>query len=173
MKKNHRCQFGLAISQILPTVATSFHVVEIYRKFVRYRGLACRKEKGEIGCLKKEIGVIVPQVFQERSHAGYAHVGRNDPPTHSCRRSVVDDNGNPIFQNNICLEDRRLRRRHGCWVCTCAYARACTEYSISTVTFIPSFHSLSDVNIRIKLRKVTYCRGMLISQYATRKIRKI
>lgn len=55
----------------------------------------------------EEIGVIAPKVFQTRSLRRVL-AGRNDPPTHSCRRSVVDDNGNPIFRNNICLEDRRL-----------------------------------------------------------------
>lgn len=71
-------------------VAASSRVVEIYRKFVGYRGLACRREKGEIGCSKEEIGVIVAHVFQTRSHAGVtrararALVGRrSDPPTHS------------------------------------------------------------------------------------------
>lgn len=46
-----------------------------------------------------------------RTHVTCVLVGRDNPPTHSCWRSVVDDNGNPIFRNNICLEDRRLTSR--------------------------------------------------------------
>lgn len=51
-------------------------------------------------------------------------VARNDPPTHSCWRSVVDDNGNPIFRNNICLEDRRLTSCDAAGVCLYVYVCA-------------------------------------------------
>lgn len=88
-----------------------------------------------------------PASFSD-AHAGRA-VGRSDSPTHSCLRSVVDDNGNPIFRNNICLEDRRLTSSlyaaaAGMYICV--YACTCTECSISAVTSsIPSFYSIGVV----------------------------
>lgn len=96
-------------------------------------------------------GDIVPQVFQARSYAGYARVGWSEriAPTQSCRRSVVDDNGNPIFRNNICLEDRRLTSLPlllDMYICAYTYACSCTKCSISTMTsFVISFHPFSDV----------------------------
>lgn len=103
-------------------------VVEIYRKFVWYHGLACRREKGKIGCWGRE---DLGDSSESFSHA-FARtllVAWNDPPTHSCWRSVVDDNGNPIFRNNICLEDRRLTlrdaaRRVCTYICACVCVRA-------------------------------------------------
>lgn len=115
-------------------------MVEIYRKFVRYRGLVRRREKGEIECWRRRrLGWYSFESFSDalaRTHVTCVLVGR-DPPTHSCWRSVVDDNGNPIFRNNICLEDRRLTSCdadvYTCvfvCVCTCTY---CTKCSIPTV----------------------------------------
>lgn len=103
--------------------------VEIYRKFVWYRGLACREEKGKIS--ERKIWVIASKVFRTRSRTLLA---RNDPSTRSCRRSVVDDNGNPIFRNNICLEDQRLT---SCDANVCVYMRVCT--SVCSIPIVTSF----------------------------------
>lgn len=72
-------------------------------------------------------------------------VRREDPPTHSCWRSVVDDNGNPIFRNNICLEDRRLTSCDAdaytrAYPCVRARARVCVcaQHEV--------FHSRRDVS---------------------------
>lgn len=123
--------------------------------------LARKKEKGEIGCSKEEIGVIIPQGFQTRSHAAVTRVlvGRSDLPTHSCRRSVVDDNGNPIFRNNICLEDRRLTSlRYAVYIC--AYAWACTKCSISAMTsFIPSFLPSGLLGVRNQIEENNWMSG--------------
>lgn len=92
---------------------------------------------------EKDWGDIALKVFQTRTyactHVTCVLVGRDDPPTHSCWRSVVDDNGNPIFRNNICLEDRRLTSCdadvYACvFVCVFMYA----QYKV--------FHSYCDVS---------------------------
>lgn len=96
-------------------------------------------------------GVIASKVFQTRPRTLHVLVRRDDPPTHSCWRSVVDDNGNPIFRNNICLEDRRLTscdadvytRVYSCDARACARS---TKYSIPAVTsLILSAHPFRDV----------------------------
>lgn len=107
-------------------------------------------------------GAIASKKFfrRARTHARvHVLVRREDPPTHSCWRSVVDDNGNPIFRNNICLEDRRLTScdadvytRARVPVCACARS---TKYSIPAVTsLILSVHPFRDVSWETELRRI-------------------
>lgn len=87
-------------------------------------------------------GAIASKKFfrRARTHARvHVLVRREDPPTHSCWRSVVDDNGNPIFRNNICLEDRRLTS------CDAdVYTRARTRVCVRAQHEV--FHSRRDVS---------------------------
>lgn len=145
---------GLPISSIMGNIIPR----EIYWKFVRYRGLARSKRKGRDWMLEeKKIGVIAPTVFQMRSlarthartHVTYVLVGRDNLPTHSCWRLVVDDNGNPIFGNNICLEDRRLTSRDiavyihmRIRVCVCMCVML---YEVFHSWSLSSFHPFCDV----------------------------
>lgn len=110
-----------------------------------------REKKGRDWMLEeKKIGVIVSKEFfrralirtHARTHVTCVLVGRDDPPTHNCWRLVVDDNGNPIFRNNICLEDRRLTSCDtDVYTCLFVCARA-----VRNVSFLPwrlsSFHSI-------------------------------
>lgn len=96
-----------------------------------------KRERLNVG--EEDWGVIASKIFQAlaRTHIACVLVGRDDPPTHSCRRSVVDDNGNPIFRNNICLEDRRLKSCDAdVYTSVFVCARVCTKCSLSAVTSV-------------------------------------
>lgn len=129
-----------------------FTVVEIYRE--DSCGIAVwrtekKRERLDVG--GEDLGDS-PESFSH-AFARTLLVARNDPPTHSCWRSVVDDNGNPIFRNNICLEDRRLASCDAAGVCiyicicVCVYVcMRCTRCSIPIVTsFILFFNLFCDI----------------------------
>lgn len=96
---------------------TSFRETEIDRAISRSVPREREESGGNVDWMLKEedSGRDSSESFSDaraRAHARYVSVGRSGRIRRArrrtdCRRSAVDDNGNPIFRNNICLEDRR------------------------------------------------------------------
>lgn len=122
------------------------------------RSSAQKKKKGRLNVGRDEDwGDSLESFSDALARTRYVCIGRDDPPTHSCWRSVVDDNGNPIFRNNICLEDRRLTsRRRWCVhvrirVCVRMYALYEVFCSCRVTFLILPFHS--SVTLRNRIEK--------------------
>lgn len=127
-------------------------MVEIYRKKKKKKKIREvwraeeKSERSNVGGEGKIRGGDSLESFSDApapTHTLHVLVRREDPPTHSCWRSVVDDNGNPIFRNNICLEDRRLTS------CDAdAYTRAypCVRARVCVCAQHEVFHSRRDVS---------------------------
>lgn len=93
---------------------TSFRETEINRVISR----SVPREREKSGKCRLDVegrrsGRDSSESFSDaRAHARYVSAGRSGKIRRArrrtdCRRSAVDDNGNPIFRNNICFEDRR------------------------------------------------------------------